>query len=173
MDALPTFFPAGSPLARLFAAPMRPGLVEWIGLRPERDVPVQPVEACEMIAACGILGDRYRTSRDGVRQVTILAAEHLPAIAGFLGMERLDPALLRRNVVVRGVNLLALKGRRFCLGEALLEFSGEAHPCSKMERVLGPGGYNAMRGHGGITARIVKGGMVRLGDVLLRSEQDA
>ena len=170
MDMLPRGLPAASPLARLFAAPMRRGRIEWIGLRPERDVPVRLVEECALVAARGILGDRYRTSRDGARQVTLLAAEHLSAIADFLGMERLDPALLRRNMVVRGVNLLALKGRRFRLGAAVLEHSGEAHPCSRMEQALGPGGYNAMRGHGGITARIITGGVVRLGDALERLE---
>ena len=72
--------------------------------------------------------------------------------------------------MVRGVNLLALKGRRFRLGAAVLEHSGEAHPCSRMEQALGPGGYNAMRGHGGITARIITGGVVRLGDALERLE---
>lgn len=170
MDTLPLGLPAASPLARLFAAPMRPGRVEWIGLRPDRDVPVRVAAECTLVMARGIEGDRYRTSRDGARQVTLLAAEHLPAIAGFLGMERLDPAVLRRNMMVRGVNLLALKGCRFRLGGAVLEHSGEAHPCSRMEKALGPGGYNAMRGHGGITARIIEGGVVRLGDALERLE---
>ena len=165
--------PPTSPLARLFTAPMRPGRVEWIGLRPERDVPVRVVETCTLVAARGIEDDRYRTSRDGARQVTLMNAAHLPAVAACLGLPWLDPALLRRNIVVTGVNLLALKGRRFRLGEALLEWSGEAHPCSRMEVALGPGGYNALRGHGGITARIIEGGVVRLGDALVRSDQRA
>jgi len=171
MDALPPSFPPASPLARLFAAPVRPGRLEWIGLRPERGVPILEVGQAVLVAARGIAGDRYRTSRDGARQVTFLAAEHLAAIAGYLGMAALPPATLRRNLLVRGVNLLALKGRRFTLGEALLEYSGEAHPCSRMEVALGPGGYNAMRGHGGITARILRGGTVRLGDALVRLEE--
>ena len=69
--------------------------------------------------------------------------------------------------MVRGINLGALKARRFRLGGALLECSGECHPCSKMERLLGAGGYNAVRGHGGITARVLEGGEVRLGDLLV------
>jgi MOSC domain-containing protein YiiM len=76
--------------------------------------------------------------------------------------------MLRRNLVVRGVNLLALKGKRFRLGTALLEHSGECHPCSRMEDVFGPGGYNAVRGHGGITARVIEGGAIGLGDALTR-----
>ena len=71
---------------------------------------------------------------------------------------------MRRNVVVRGINLLALKGRRFRIGSALLEASGECHPCSRMEEILGAGGYNAMRGLGGITARVIEGATIRVGD---------
>ncbi len=167
---LPTALPPGSTLARLFSAPVRDGRLEWIGLRPERGVPMRVVECAKLVAARGIDGDRYRTTRDGARQVTLINAEHVAAVAGYLGLEALSPAILRLNLVVRGVNLLALKGRRFRLGEAVLEYSGEAHPCSRMEVALGPGGYNAMRGHGGITARIVQGGVVRLGDALERLE---
>ena len=68
--------------------------------------------------------------------------------------------------VVRGLNLIALKGVRFHLGSALLEGTGACHPCSRMEQTLGPGGYNAMRGHGGITAVVLEDGDVTLGDTL-------
>ena len=74
---------------------------------------------------------------------------------------------MRRNVVVRGINLLALKGRRFRIGPALLEASGECHPCTRMEEILGAGGYNAMRGLGGITARVIEGATIRIGDAVV------
>ncbi len=161
-------FPSGSPLQALFDAPMRPGVVQWIGLRPERRMAVQVVEEAVLVAGQGMSGDRYRTSRNGGRQVTLVSAAHLAAVAGFLGLETLAPERLRRNIVVGGVNLLALKGRQFRIGGALLEYSGECHPCSRMEQEFGPGGYNAVRGHGGITARVLEGGALRLGDPLLR-----
>lgn len=156
-----------SPLARLMAAPMRPGIVEWLGVRPARLAPMRAAEAVALTVGGGVEGDHYRSATEGARQVTVIAAEHLAAIGSFLGQDSAPPELLRRNVVVRGTNLLALKARRFRLGRALLECSGECHPCSKMERLLGTGGYNAVRGHGGITARVLEDGEVRLGDLLV------
>jgi len=155
-----------SPLARLMAAPMRPGVVEWLGVRPARLAPMRASEVITLTLGQGALGDHYRSATQGARQVTVIAAEHLAAIGSYLGQDSAPPGLLRRNVVVRGINLGALKERRFRLGGALLECSGECHPCSKMERLLGAGGYNAVRGHGGITARVLEGGEVRLGDLL-------
>lgn len=156
-----------SPLARLMAAPMRPGVVEWLGVRPARLAPIQAREVVTLTPGQGVGGDHYSSATQGARQVTVIAAEHLAAIGSFLGQGSVPPSLLRRNVVVRGVNLAALKARRFRLGTALLECSGECHPCSKMERLLGVGGYNAVRGHGGITARVLEGGEARFGDLLV------
>ena len=97
------------------------------------------------------------------RQVTLIQQEHLSAIGAFLHQGTVDPSRLRRNIVVSGVNLLALKDKTFQIGEAVLEYTGLCHPCSKMERELGEGGYNAVRGHGGITARVIEPGLVKVG----------
>lgn len=102
----------------------------------------------------------------GRRQVTLIQAEHLPVVAALAGLETVTPELLRRNVVVSGISLLGLKDRRFRIGEVVLEGTGECHPCSRMEENLGAGGYNAVRGHGGITARVVQGGLMRVGDAV-------
>lgn len=162
-------FPAASPLARLLDAPMRPGRLVWIGLRPARRAPMVAVDQALLEPGRGLSGDRWRGAATGGRQVTLIAAEHLRAIAGFLGLDAVAPDRLRRNLVVEGVNLLALKGARFRIGAALLEHSGECHPCSRIEEEFGPGGYNAVRGHGGITARVIEGAAIRLGDRLLRA----
>ncbi|HZW75630.1 MAG TPA: MOSC domain-containing protein [Caldimonas sp.] len=164
-------FSASSSLAQLIEAPVRAGRVEWIGVRPARGAPMHVLAAAELVAGNGVAGDRYGNA-GGARQVTLLAAESLAAIASHLGVDAVAPEALRRNVVVRGMNLLALKGRRFRIGDAILEASGECHPCSRIEASLGTGGYNAARGLGGITARVVQGGVVRIGDRVepIRSE---
>lgn len=126
------------------------------------------VESAQLDAENGLVGDHYSSRTGGARHVTLIQAEHLAAIASHLGRDALAPALLRRNIVVAGINVAALKGRRFSLGTALLEATGECHPCSRMEEILGPGGYNAVRSHGGITARVLEGGTTRNGDALER-----
>jgi len=150
-------------IARLLAMFPRAGRVEWIGVRPARHVPVEQVT--EVLATDGgLLGDHYG---GGMREVTLIQAEHLAAVASLEGVPRVDPALVRRNIVVAGINLVALKDRRFRIGEALLAYSGPCHPCSRMEEALGAGGYNAMRGHGGITARVLERGTLRVGDAVV------
>lgn len=152
----------------LLAAAVRPGKVIWIGLRPKRQEEVVAVQSAMLLAKRGIEGDHYQTSRDGARQVTLISAEEIAAIASYLGRDAVAPEILRRNLVVRGINLSALKGRQFSIGAAVLEYSGPCAPCSHMEAALGTGGYNAVRNHGGITARIVSGGQVCVGDAVVR-----
>lgn len=114
----------------------------------------------------GLAGDRY-AGGSGKRGITLIQAEHLAAIAALSGHAEVAPATLRRNLVVSGIPLAALRDRRFRIGGVLLEGTGPCDPCSRMEAALGPGGYNAMRGHGGICARIVAGGELRLGDAVV------
>jgi len=153
-------------LRGLMARFPRAGRLEWIGLRPRYRLPVLTVQAAEVLTDCGLAGDRFTEGgRKGAkRQVTLIQGEHLPALAHMTGHDRIDPALLRRNLVVSGINLLALKDREFRIGAVSFRYTGLCHPCSRMEEALGRGGYNAMRGHGGITAAVTSGGVIRLGD---------
>lgn len=141
------------------------GKVEWIGLRQERRGSVLSHREADVVADVGLRGDHH-SKAGGKRQITLIQAEHIEAAASIMGMEHIDPALLRRNIVVRGLNLIALKDHRFTIGNVLFETTGECHPCSRMEENLGPGGYNAMRGHGGITARILTDGAIAVGDAV-------
>ncbi|KQR76884.1 molybdenum cofactor sulfurase [Burkholderia sp. Leaf177] len=156
-----------SSLTRLFNAPIRSGVLIWIGARPERRSSMRPVDETILDPHDGLGGDHY--SRDsGIRQVTLIQAESLAAIASHLGLETLAPECLRRNLVTRGINLLALKDRKFRIGDAVLEMTGECHPCSRLEETLGVGGYNATRGFGGITAKVLARGRIYVGESVVR-----
>jgi MOSC domain-containing protein YiiM len=158
------------PLADLLASVPQPGRLTWIGLRTARRGRIEVVDEVEALAGLGLAGDR-RTTRHppkpgGKRQVTLIQAEHLDVVARLLGRADVDPVLVRRNLVVAGVNLAALDERRFRVGDVVLEGAGPCHPCSRMEEdvALGVGGYQALRGHGGIVARVLTGGPIRVGD---------
>lgn len=162
----PFFGDDKSTVGRLLATLPQVGLVEWIGLRTVRRAPLLAVAEATAETDRHLAGDHARPKPGGKRQITLIQHEHLGAVAGFLGLDApVEPGRLRRNVAVSGLNLLALKNRRIRIGEeVVLEITGECHPCSRMEEELGPGGYNAMRGHGGLTARIIQGGVFRIGD---------
>ena len=164
----PFFGDDKSTVARLLATLPQTGRLEWIGQRPLRRAPLMALPEAELLTDSHLLGDHARPKAGGKRQLTLIQHEHLAAVAGYLGLDApLDPARLRRNLVVRGLNLLALKNRQLRIGdEVILDITGECHPCSRMEEELGPGGYNAMRGHGGLTAHIAQGGIIRVGDVV-------
>ena len=147
------------------------GKVNWIGLRPEKRGDLISVASAEITEEEGLVGDHY-SGKSKKRQLTLIQEEHLKAVAGILQQDDIDPGLTRRNIVVSGINLLAFKDRSFQIGNVTLAFTGLCHPCSRMEENLGPGGYNAMRGHGGITATVVKGGSIELGDVCRLLKED-
>ena len=150
-------------LDTLFKTLPQVGKVTWIGVRPERRAEMLVVDSVEAKTNSGLTGDRY-AGRSGNRQVTLIQSEHLPVIASTLGLESVDPSLLRRNICVSGINLLALKDKQFQIGDVILEYTGLCHPCSFMEETFGPGGYNAIRGHGGINARVIQSGIIRIND---------
>ena len=161
---------ADSALGQLMATLPRAGRVEWLGLRPGRTVAMLAVEQAFAVTGAGLVDDRYQGS-NGKRGITLIQAEHLPVIAALSGHDSVLPATLRRNVVVSGLPVVALQGRRFRIGEVLLEGTAPCDPCSRMEAALGPGGYNAMRGHGGLCARILEGGTLNLGDAVVALQE--
>lgn len=155
-----------NPLDR-FAAQLPPGRLEWIGLRPARRQAMQCVESVEAIAGRGLDGDHRVDKTPGSgRQVTLISREFIDQTAHFLGGRSIDPGLLRRNLVVSGINLHALRYQRFRIGGAVLEAGALCHPCARMEAALGPGGVAAMLGHGGLCCRVLESGNIAVGDVL-------
>ena len=141
----------------------RPGRIKWIGLRPARRKPLRTVGEAELTQR-GLTGDH---APGGQRALTLIQAEHLPAIAALCGLDDVDPAALRRNLVVSGLNLAGRKGVRLRLGSAEIVLTGPCHPCSRMEENLGHGGYAAMRGHGGWYAEVARAGRIAVGDEIV------
>jgi MOSC domain-containing protein YiiM len=153
----------------LNAPPHIAGRVEAIIVRGSPREPARRIAATVALAGIGLADDRLGQRGEAelsTRQVTLIQHEHLPVMAQLARVSAVDAVALRRNLVVSGINLLALKNARLQVGEALLEVVGPCQPCSRMEEAIGPGGYAAMRGHGGMTARVLTGGSIRVGDVV-------
>ena len=165
-------------LRSLTACFPREGRLEAILVRPARGAPMRSVDAAQALQARGLEGDRSAlrpaaSPSGGKRQISLVQAEHLPVIASLAGLPKVDASVLRRNLVVRGLNLLAacslFRDQPLILrigDEVALEITGPCQPCSLMETALGAGGYNAMRGHGGLTARVLHGGLLKIGDAV-------
>ena len=157
---------AGKLLARHLEG-LAPGRLEWIGLRPAHKSPIIKVKSVQALANLGLEGDHRCAKTPGsARQVTLINQEHIDLIARLLKREGVAPELLRRNLVVSGINLMALRHQRFAIGSVLFEATAQCHPCVRMEQALGKGAVAAMLGHGGICAKIIEGGTLKPGDAV-------
>jgi MOSC domain-containing protein YiiM len=175
-DARDVGDPTAPTLRALTSRFPRAGVLDAVLLRPARRGAIVSVDQVEALVGRGLAGDRSSAHAPAgplgsKRQVTLIQAEHLPVIAALAGLAAVDPSVLRRNLVVSGMNLLAaralFKDQPLLLrigADVVLEVTGPCEPCSRMEELLGPGGYNAMRGHGGVTARVLAGGLLKAGD---------
>jgi MOSC domain-containing protein YiiM len=144
---------------------LKPGILTWIGLRPERKAPLKVVNEVMAFEKLGLEGDhRCQKTPGSGRQVTIISEEYIQQIAHFTGKNNVSPDILRRNLVVKNINLTALRHQQFTIGDAIFEATALCHPCSRMESALGKGGLSAMLGHGGLCAKILKSGYIKVGD---------
>lgn len=164
-----------NPLDR-FAQDIPPGTLAWIGLRTARRSAMTEPSDTMAIVERGLAGDHRIDKTPGSgRQVTIISAEFIAQTAHFLGRDDISPSLLRRNLVISGINLHALRHQQFTIGDALFEAGALCHPCSRMEEALGKGGVAAMLGHGGLCCRILRSGRITVGDtvqVYIQASQD-
>jgi len=139
---------------------------------PRSFLPMRVFRELELQAGVGVVGDRYANRigfysdrhHDG-RQVTLFESETLQAIERDYGFA-LAATDHRRNITTEGVPLNHLVGRRFIVGETLLEGVMLSVPCRHIEQITGKEIYNAMLHRSGLMARIVRGGRVRIGDVV-------
>lgn len=128
----------------------------------------------QVVAGQGIVGDRFygRVSRLA-SAVSFVSAEVVDEVAEALGTGPLDPALTRRNVVLRGIDLNSLRHREFTLdtgaGPVGFAAAGETAPCRWMDAVLGDGARRLMRGRGGLRANPTTDGVLVVGPAVLRT----
>ena len=147
------------------------GVVEEIFVTREGSAAMERVDEVTTVEGCGIQGDRYCegngywTGLDYVCQVTLIPAEDLDHIEKELGI-RVKNGEHRRNIVTRGIRLDELRGKRFRIGEAVLEYDRPRPPCRHIQDLTEPGMTRALKGRGGICARFVTAGRMRANDTL-------
>jgi len=139
------------------------------------EVATVDAETVELVAGRGIVGDRFfGVPAHYNAQVSFVAAEAIEAVAAVLGIDPPDPAVLRRNIVVRGMDLNALVGQPFSLdsGDGPVAFVGHrpCHPCAWMDSVIADGALPALRGRGGLRTSVAVGGRLRRGPATLDTE---
>ena len=146
-----------------------PGRIEQIFIAPRKGAPVRACEYVEAIAGAGLEGDRYTDPRNQdpgeETQVTLIEVEHIEAFNAATGLA-MRPDGPRRNLVTRGVSLNDLVGKRFRVGEAILEGRELCEPCALFARNTYRQALKAFVHKGGLRARIVQGGGIRVGDAV-------
>ena len=149
-----------------------PGKVEEIFVTTQGSAAMESVEEVETVEGGGIKGDRYYegtgfwTQYGDVCQVTLIEGEHLDEIEE-QGLT-IKSGEHRRNIVTRGVDLLALRGKRFRVGEVVLEYDRSRPPCKHVQDLSERGMTRALKNRGGICARVVEAGAIRPGDEIQR-----
>jgi MOSC domain-containing protein YiiM len=145
-------------------------LVDSIFLAPKSGAQMKSVQAATALEGCGLEGDRYcagsgHWSRFGrICEVTFIAAEDLDDIERETGVG-VKNGEHRRNVVTRGISLKALRrGEWFRVGEVVFDYRGPRSVCRYIERLTEPGMTQALKGRGGICARVTENGTVWVGD---------
>jgi MOSC domain-containing protein YiiM len=139
------------------------GTVEAIHIHQGRSEPMVRINEATLDAGLGIRGDRYAGLDIPGTHITFIATEGIEAMVERTGIP-LAPKETRRNVLTRGVDLNALVGRRFRVGEAVCEGIKPCNPCDHLESLTRPGVRSGLGGQGGLRANVVKGGTVRPGD---------
>jgi hypothetical protein len=157
-------------LHRRRSAPELRGTVEGLAVATAAEAPMRLLEVAQARAGRGLEGDRYAagagtfSSRAGRRpgyDLTLIAAEALDEAAA--GGPALDFAGTRRNVLTRGIDVNALVGRRFRIGEVLCEGRRLCEPCVHLDRLSGPGILRPLIHRGGLRVDVLTDGEIRLG----------
>ncbi len=149
------------------------GKVEWIGVRPGRKQGMHVLSSVQAIAGSGLAGDHRAVKNSASsRQVSLINFEDIQVVLHLLALKELSPNMLRRNIVVSGINLHAMRYQCLKIGEAVLELRAHCHPCARMEQALGKGAVLALYGHAGYCAVVRQSGRICIGDEVVRLESD-
>lgn len=137
--------------------------IQSIIIRPERkSIPLHVNDA--EITSVGIAGDHY-AKEDGLRQVTLIAADGLAKVAAAVGFQGDAHLACRRNIMIDALPDEDLKGKQVALGdEVILEITGYCAPCSRMEENFGEGAINAFSKRAGWVAKVIRTGSITVGD---------
>jgi len=148
------------------------GVIEKIFITSKGGEPMQPLAEVEAVEGRGLRGDRYLarsgywTSVDEC-EVTLISGEDLDEITSTTPLRVLNGEH-RRNLVTRGIELMDLLGRRFQIGEAVLEYDRPRPPCTYIQSLTGQQGLTKALGRrGGICVRVVKSGKIRVQDRII------
>ena len=164
--------------AQTATAPSWAGFVRFLHVTPRAFLPMRAMPELTLVAGRGIEGDRYMIGREEGfyshkpeegRQVTLFELETLVAIRRDAKIE-LGPHEHRRNVTVEGVPLNHLVGKRFWLGDTLLEATRLSIPCRHIEEITGKAIFDPLINRSGLNCKIIRGGVVRVGDLVRNSE---
>ena len=117
------------------------------------------VPMIECVAGHGIRGDRYFDFKDNYKgQITFFSLEVFDKLCGALGLHDCSPASVRRNVMTRDVDLNELIGQDFEIQGVPFHGTEECRPCYWMDRAIGPGAEEFLKGQGGLRAKILTDG---------------
>ncbi len=130
------------------------------------DAPTLSHKELSLVPGRGIKDDRFE---EGQYPITFFSLEVADVIEKVFERE-IDIALYRRNIIISGVNLCELIGRQFRVGDVLFEGMAHCNPCTWMNAIIGKGTYREMKGRGGLRAKVIEGGTLRLGETRLESD---
>jgi len=140
------------------------GVVEQIAITPDRGALPAPVERVAALAGRGLEGEYHRSDApEPGEALTLIAAEALEGLREDTGIE-LSHEATRRNVLTRGVDLNALVGRRFTVGDVECEGVELCEPCNRLAKLTERGVLRGLVHRGGLRADIVSGGEIAVGD---------
>jgi MOSC domain-containing protein YiiM len=127
------------------------------------DYPTLEVSEVECVAGKGLAGDRFFSFKENYKgQVTFFSADVFDEVCRQLGVSGKIPGVTRRNVITRGVDLNALIGKKFTVQGVQFEGTAQCSPCHWMDTAIAPGAETALQGRGGLRARVLTGGFLRV-----------